>query len=70
MSLCYRLDASSNNADLSVVSDKHDSAAMPSEPSSGGNLFAEELPEQFSLLQATEKKLDGSEVKFLFLKII
>lgn len=53
-----RLGASSNNVDLSVVSNKDDCAAMSSEPSSGGDLFAQ----QFSLL-TTDKKLELSEQK-------
>jgi len=61
----YRLGASSNNVDLSVVSNK-DCADMSSEPSSGGNLFAQ----QFSLPPTTDKKLKLSEVKFLLLQII
>lgn len=62
----YRLGASSNNVDLSVVSNKDECAAMSSEPSSGGNLFAQ----QSSLLLTTDKKLKLSEVKFLLLQII
>lgn len=65
--LCFffRLGASSNNVDLSVVSNNDDCAAMSSEPSAGGDLFAQ----QFSLL-TTDKKLELSEVKFLLPQII
>ncbi|TVU50595.1 hypothetical protein EJB05_01972 [Eragrostis curvula] len=55
-----RLGASSNNVDLSVVSDKYGSA-ISSEQSAGGNLFAQELPKEFSLPLATE--LDVSKTK-------
>ncbi|KAK3139710.1 hypothetical protein QOZ80_5AG0388410 [Eleusine coracana subsp. coracana] len=56
-----RLGASSNNVDLSVVSDKYDST-ISSEPSSGGNLFVQELPKELSLPLA-DKLLDVSELK-------
>jgi phosphoglucan, water dikinase len=59
----YRLGASSSNVDLSVVSDKFDSA-ISSEPCSGRSLFAQELPKEFSLPLATDKSLDVSGVKF------
>ncbi|KAJ1269216.1 hypothetical protein BS78_07G193500 [Paspalum vaginatum] len=58
-----RLGASSNNVDLSVVSDKDDTAAISSELSSGGNLFAQELPAESSQLPSTDKSLDISKPK-------
>lgn len=66
MFISYRLSASSNNVDLSVVSNKDDCVAMSSEPSSGGNLSAQ----QFPLTPTTDKKLELSEVKFIFLQIM
>ncbi|CAN6236949.1 unnamed protein product [Urochloa humidicola] len=53
-----RLGASSSNVHLSVVSNEDGSAA----PSSGGNLFAQELPKEFSP-PATDKLLDVSKPK-------
>ncbi|WVZ92117.1 hypothetical protein U9M48_038206, partial [Paspalum notatum var. saurae] len=52
-----RLGASSNNVDLSVVSDKYDTAAVSSELSSGG------IPTEFSQLPSTDKSLDISKPK-------
>ncbi|CAO2041269.1 unnamed protein product [Urochloa humidicola] len=56
---CVRLEASSSNVDLSVVSNEDGSAA----PSSGENLFAQESPKEFSPPMATDKLLDVSKPK-------
>ncbi|RCV05739.1 hypothetical protein SETIT_1G107700v2 [Setaria italica] len=58
-----RLGASSSNVDLSVVSNDDGSATISSDPSSGGNLFARELPKEFSPPLATDKLLDVSKPK-------
>ena len=60
----YRLGASSTSVDLSVVSNEDGSAAISSDTSSGGNLFARELPEEFSPPLAIDMSLDVSKVIF------